>query len=117
MNLHSRFVTAGVFPRVATADIALGNSLIHAGETVIPITDSANRDTAVYRDPDTLDITRKDPAPHLAFGHGPHFCIGAALARLQLQIGLASLLTRFPDLRLAIPADDGALDCIGFHRR
>ena len=56
-------------------------------------------------DPDTFDPTRAE-IPHLAFGHGVHHCIGAPLARLETRIALGSLLARFPDLRLAVPAED-----------
>ena len=66
---------------------------------------AANRDPARVADPDTFDPTRAD-LPHLAFGHGVHHCIGAPLARLETRIALGSLLARFPDLRLAVPAED-----------
>jgi len=66
---------------------------------------AANRDTDQYTDPDALDLDR-DEARHLAFGHGIHFCLGAPLARMEGLLALGSLLRRFPDLRLAVPADD-----------
>jgi cytochrome P450 family 142 subfamily A polypeptide 1 len=65
---------------------------------------SANRDAAVFDDPDRLDVTR-DPNPHLAFGFGPHFCLGASLARLELKTMFTEVLTRMPDLQLAPGAE------------
>jgi len=99
---YSRFMTAGAFPRTATADVVLGGVTVRAGETVIPVPDSANRDSGAFPDPDRLDIRRTHPAPHLAFGQGPHTCLGAALARLLLRTALPSLLARFPHLELAV---------------
>ncbi|WP_336159216.1 cytochrome P450 family protein [Amycolatopsis sp. VC5-11] len=66
---------------------------------------SANRDPEKFPDPDTLDVTRA-PGGHLAFGHGIHYCVGAPLARLEAQIALGSLLARFPELSLAVPAEN-----------
>src|SRR5690606_10654962 len=63
----------------------------------------ANRDPAVFEDPARLHVTRA-PKRHVAFGHGLHFCLGAPLARLEGQIAIGSLLSRFPDLALALPA-------------
>ncbi|WP_214410561.1 cytochrome P450 [Sphaerisporangium fuscum] len=93
-------VTGGTI-RVAVADVELGGVVIKAGEAVLPATTSANRDAAVFDRPDGLDLTR-DPNPHLAFGHGPHHCLGAQLARLELGAALAGLLARFPALRPAV---------------
>ncbi|MEU2768352.1 cytochrome P450 [Streptomyces diastaticus] len=93
---------AGGLMRVAVEDVEVGGELIKAGDGVIAITNSANRDEAVWEDPDRFDITRK-PGSHTSFGHGIHHCVGAQLARLELQIGIATLLRRFPGLRLAVP--------------
>jgi cytochrome P450 len=88
--------------RYAVADIPLSDgTVIAAGTSVIPAVDSANQDAAVFADPGEFDITRT-ANPHLTFSAGPHFCIGAALARAELRIATESLLRRFPDLRLAV---------------
>ncbi|GAA1774859.1 cytochrome P450 [Actinomadura chokoriensis] len=88
--------------RVATGDLDLGGTRVRAGEAVLPALTSANRDAAVFTDPDRLDL-RRDPNPHLAFGHGAHRCLGAALARAELAVALGTLLERFPGLRHAEP--------------
>ncbi|BCL25323.1 cytochrome P450 [Streptomyces aurantiacus] len=78
---------------------------IPAGDSVIVSLSAANRDPRRFPDVDTLDLDRT-PNPHLAFGHGIHFCPGAALARTELQIALRVLLTRLPQLRLAVADED-----------
>ncbi|MFC6085099.1 cytochrome P450 [Sphaerisporangium aureirubrum] len=91
--------------RVATEDIEIGGQLIRAGEGVIPLNFSANRDDAHYPDADRFDIHR--PAKdHFAFGHGIHQCVGQSLARLELRVVWETLLRRIPTLGLAIPAED-----------
>jgi oxidation protein CepF/oxidation protein CepG len=65
----------------------------------------ANRDEALTPNPNVLDA-RRDPVPHIGFGHGIHHCVGAAVARTVLRIAYQSLWRRFPDLRLAVPAGD-----------
>jgi len=96
--------TVGANLRVATQDLVLGGVGIKEGEAVIALTSSANHDESVYTEPDLLDLTRAAPA-HLAFGHGAHFCVGAQLARVQLQEALTALVGRFPTLRAARPPD------------
>jgi len=86
--------------RVAKKDVAIGGKRIRAGEGVRMIVASANRDPEVFADPETLDL-RRDPNPHVAFGAGVHFCLGAQLARLEGQIALSTTVRRFPRLRLA----------------
>lgn len=90
--------------RVALEDIELADSVIRNGQAVVGLLGSANRDSTVFEDPDTLDIGRD--VPHLDFGHGPHFCIGSALARLEAQTAFTVLATRFPDMRLALPPEE-----------
>jgi cytochrome P450 PksS len=90
--------------RYAREDVAISGVTIPRGETVLAVLASANRDEWQFRNPDSLDITR-EPNRHLAFGLGPHFCVGAPLARLEGQIAIATLLGRFPELRLAVAPD------------
>jgi cytochrome P450 len=92
--------TAAMFARYSLEDIQLGDTTVRAGEPVLPALAAANRDPAVFADPERIDLTRARN-PHLAFGQGPHHCIGAQLARLELQVALSTLLERFPGLRLA----------------
>ncbi|MFD7898768.1 cytochrome P450 [Streptomyces sp. NPDC059743] len=92
------------FPRVALEDVPVGGGLVRAGETVVAQNASANRDDSVFDRPDELDFTR-ERIPHVTFGHGPHHCLGAPLARLELQVVLRTLVRRLPGLRLAVPAD------------
>jgi pimeloyl-[acyl-carrier protein] synthase len=85
--------------RVATADIEVGGRQLHTGDNVIVLIGAANRDPARFPDPDRLDLGRND-GPHLSFSQGMHYCLGAALARLEGQIAIGSLVARFPDLRM-----------------
>ncbi|GHE05189.1 hypothetical protein GCM10010339_40000 [Streptomyces alanosinicus] len=87
--------------RFFDADSDLHGTRVPAGDSVIVSLCAANRDPRRFLDPDTLDLGRT-PNPHLAFGHGIHFCPGAALARAQLQIALGTLLARLPGLHLAV---------------
>jgi cytochrome P450 len=91
--------------RVATEDIEIGGQLIRAGEGVIPLNFSANRDEAHYPDPDRFDIHRA-ARDHFAFGHGIHQCVGQSLARAELLVVWETLLRRIPTLEPAIPAED-----------
>lgn len=90
--------------RYAAEDVAVGGEVIPKGEMVIVVIAAANRDPARFPSPDVLDITRPDNK-HLAFGHGIHYCLGAALARLEAEIALGTLLRRLPDLRLGVPPE------------
>ncbi|MCM6774047.1 cytochrome P450 [Nocardia sp. CDC159] len=90
--------------RFPTEDIAIGEVTIPAGDTVLLGVASANRDPRRFDRPDMLDLERKDN-PHLTFGHGVHYCLGAPLARLEAGIAIGSLLRRLPEFRLAIPRD------------
>ncbi|MFG3703469.1 cytochrome P450 [Micromonospora sp. NPDC047670] len=100
-----RFVPLGAssaFARYALEDVELGGVLVRAGEPVMVSIPSANRDETVFAEPDRLDLTRQ-ANPHLGFGHGVHHCIGAQLARMELQVVLETLVDRTPGLRLAVP--------------
>ena len=89
--------------RAADEDVELGGLLIPAGTFVLVNTAGANRDPAVYDDPGRLDITRQDAPPMLTFGGGAHYCLGAALARLELVEGLRVITRRLPPPRCAGP--------------
>jgi len=89
-------------PRTARQDVAIAGQVIKEGETVTCSLPMANRDPALLPDADRLDVTR-EPVPHVAFGHGIHHCLGAALARLELRTVYTALWQRFPMLRLANP--------------
>ncbi|MEH1128145.1 cytochrome P450 [Micromonospora sp. CPCC 206061] len=98
-------VAGTVFARYPTVDIMIGETLVRAGEPVVASLPSANRDERVFTNPEELDFHR--PAyPHLGFGHGIHYCFGAQLARMELQVAVATLVEAFPDLRLATPEQD-----------
>jgi cytochrome P450 len=101
-----RYVIIGVLPlaRVATQDVRLGGVTILAGEVVLPILQAAQRDPSVFSQPDTFDISRS-PVSRLGFGSGAHHCLGAQLARVELQEALRGLI-RVPGLALAVPAAD-----------
>lgn len=86
--------------RIARVDLELGSRQIRRGDSVLAFLGSANRDPTQIADPDQFDLTRTT-VPHMAFGHGIHFCLGAALSRLEAPIVLAGLLAHYPDLRLA----------------
>lgn len=92
-------------PRVATEDVVLSGVTVRAGDSVFVNTQAANRDENVFDDPESLDLTRQRN-PHVAFGYGAHHCLGAQLARVELQVALEALLERFPSLRLSLPLDE-----------
>lgn len=100
-----RYIPLGAsvdFARIATEDVEVGGQLIQAGEAVFVDVNVANRDPRAFVDPDRLDLTRRAATSHLIFGHGVHHCLGAPLARLELQIAITALIMRFPTLRLAV---------------
>ena len=111
-NLHARTALEEMmrfdsplqlFERTAIQDTQIGSVTIKTGQKVGALLGAANRDPAVFEDADEFNILR-DPNPHIAFGAGIHFCIGAPLARLEMQTSLTMLLERFPTLHLAGPA-------------
>jgi cytochrome P450 len=97
-------VGAGL-PRVTTEPVELSGVRIPAGAAVIPVMTAANRDPAMVTDPDRLDLSRPQTA-HLAFGAGVHHCLGAQLARMELQEALRGLLGRLPKMELITPVDE-----------
>ncbi|MFE0423367.1 cytochrome P450 [Streptomyces sp. NPDC058953] len=114
---YTPLAVSAMYPRYARSEVVLGNedeagtdryaeagdavSVVAEGCPVLTSTAAANRDPRVFPDPDRLDITR-DAAGHLGFGHGAHHCVGASLARMELQVALGRLLERLPGLRLAV---------------
>ncbi|MGP0091809.1 MAG: cytochrome P450 [Xanthobacteraceae bacterium] len=86
--------------RTAREDFVVGGKQIRKGQILHIMIGAANRDPAQFEDPDRIDITR-NPNRHVTLGHGVHYCLGAALARLELRVAVAGFLTRFPDYRLA----------------
>lgn len=86
--------------RTVTCEVTLHGETLCEGDQLILMYPAANRDPRVFTDPDTLDVQR-NPNPHLAFGFGPHFCMGASLARMELRVMFGELLRRLPDLHLA----------------
>ncbi|MGP4020147.1 cytochrome P450 family protein [Saccharopolyspora sp. 5N708] len=91
--------------RFPVTDVEIGGVTIAAGETVMLSLVSAHHDPDRYTDPSHLDPGRADN-PHLAFGHGPHYCLGASLARMEAEVSLGALLSRFPRLALAVPEEE-----------
>ena len=78
------------------SDVELHGHVVPAGSAILFLIGAANRDAAKFDDPDRFDITRSISS-HLTFGYGPHFCLGAALARLEGRVALDEMLTRFPE--------------------
>jgi cytochrome P450 len=95
---------AAVVDRYATADTELAGARVRAGDQVTVSISGANRDPAVFPDPDRFDVRRVNAARHLAFAHGPHFCLGVHLARLEARVAVTTMLARLPGLRLGGPA-------------
>ncbi|MGW8984837.1 cytochrome P450 [Streptomyces parvus] len=96
--------TSAMFARYALEDVWFRDTLVRTGDPVLPALHAANRDPEVFDDPETIDLARAHN-PHVTFGHGPHHCIGAQLARMELQESLRELLIRLPDLRLSDPPE------------
>jgi cytochrome P450 len=89
-----------LFERTAIEETVIEDVTVAQGEKIAALLGAANRDPAVFAEPDRFDVTRADN-PHLGFGAGIHFCVGAPLARVELQTSLRTLLSRFPELALA----------------
>ena len=89
-----------LFERTATEDTVIGDVTVKQGQKIAALLGSANRDEAVFDSPETMDL-RRTPNPHIGFGAGIHFCIGAPLARMEMSVALPTLMSRFPSLQLA----------------
>jgi nocardicin N-oxygenase len=101
--------------RVASEDVELASGTIPKGGIVKIFVPTANRDPRVVPGGENFDITRS-PNPHLAFGAGPHFCLGAPLARVELEVALRSLTARFPGLHLVEQPEDVVYVASSLHR-
>ncbi|HEX6445262.1 MAG TPA: cytochrome P450 [Streptosporangiales bacterium] len=99
---------AAMVDRYATRDVELGGAVIRRGEPVTVSITAANRDPAVFAEPDAFRLGRENVRRHLAFAHGPHFCLGMDLARLETVVALRTLLDRMPGLRLDPDSPRGA---------
>jgi cytochrome P450 len=109
-----RYDTTGqVAGRVATEYVDVQGYPVRAGDTIFLLVGGANRDPAVFEYPDVFDTTRANAREHISFGTGVHACLGAALARMELHIGLQSLFERFP--RLTLAGEPTFNDSIGLH--
>ncbi|NUR87694.1 MAG: cytochrome P450 [Nonomuraea sp.] len=93
-------------PRYAKEDVEFGGVTIRAGEAVLFQINAANRDETTFEHPDVFDLHRNRDNPHLTFGHGGHFCIGANLARVELTAVFERIFQRLPDLELAVPFEE-----------
>lgn len=89
--------------RLATEDVEIAGTTIPKGSIVMPRFGAANRDASKYPNPDEFDITRVNASSHMSFGFGPHFCIGAVLAKQEMITGFSAVLHRMDDIRLATP--------------
>jgi cytochrome P450 len=101
----SRKGGGGTIPRYARTDLEVDGVTIKTGELVLIDVAAANQDPTMFADPDRVDITRSGLA-HLSFGYGPRYCLGAPLARIELQVVLAQLASRFPTLQLAVGVEE-----------
>jgi pentalenolactone synthase len=104
--LRDRGKGGGGIPRYARADLEIGGVTVRAGELVLLDNGAANHDGSVFPDPDRFDIARQAAATHLTFGHGSRYCIGAPLARIELQAVFSQLILCFPAMRLAVPVEE-----------
>lgn len=105
-----RFVVIGTgvtFARIAMTDVVLGETTIPKGDAVMVCLAAANRDPRVFADPETVQLDR-EPNPHLVFGPGIHHCLGASLARMELQEAIGALVRTLPTLRLSVAPEEVA---------
>lgn len=92
--------------QVVRADLELGGAAMREGDYVMAVPWAANRDPRYFPDPNVFDIDRTSTVPHLTFGYGPHFCLGTALGKMQVELSIATLLRRLPWLAPAVPIDE-----------
>lgn len=106
--------------RTATTDVTISGEEFHEGDKVVLLYGVANRDPRVFADPERFDV-RRDPNPHVGFGGpGPHFCLGAHLARREVSVAFRQILTRLPDLELTgppVPLDPMGIPLVGGIKR
>jgi cytochrome P450 len=103
---YNPYNSLGALPRVALADVELGGVTIRAGDTVLASLGSANHDDDLFENPEVIDFDRENTSAHYAFGMGIHYCIGAPLARLEMEEAIGHVLRMLPaTLRLAVPAE------------
>lgn len=100
---------SGGIPRYARTDLEIGGVTVRAGELLMLDNGAANHDPDAFRLPDRFDIHRAAATAHLTFGHGARYCIGAPLARMELQVAFAQLVRTFPNMRLAVDVGDLAV--------
>ena len=114
--LRHRGPVQGTKMNYATEDVTFHGVTVHKGAPVVPLFGAANHDPRAFDDPEVFDIGRT-PNRHLSFGHGSHFCLGAQLARMETKVALATLLERFPNLRLAIDPSELRIQSMPFWHR
>jgi cytochrome P450 len=90
---------AQIVARTVATDVELDGHALSPGDSVVALVGAANRDPETFDDAETLDVNRS-PNPHVAFGNGPHFCLGAQLSRLEARVAIPALVRRFPRMRL-----------------
>ncbi|HEX2133751.1 MAG TPA: cytochrome P450 [Actinophytocola sp.] len=103
--LRARGTGGGGIPRYARTDLVIDGVTVQAGDLVLLDNAAANHDPAVFADPDRMDVTRSTGA-HLTFGHGARYCLGAPLARIELETVFSQLVSRFPTLRLDVAVEE-----------
>jgi cytochrome P450 len=92
--------------QIVATDTELSGVAMRAGDHIMALPPAGNRDPRVFPDPNVFDIDREPKAPHLAFGYGPHYCLGSALGKMQVELATGALLERLPGLAPAIPLDE-----------
>ncbi len=102
--LRASTTGGGGLPRYPREELRIGGATLHAGEAVLLDLGAGNHDPRAFEEPERFDVARQ-PNPHLAFGHGPRYCIGAPLARVELRAAFERLIPCFPTLRLAVPLE------------